>query len=636
MPLTKLMHYAKRITQLGPLGSFTVLKNRVQKKRFYGHWKHRAERKTANHVWEMIACKYSLNQSFPLFFAKIKRNSAKFFPADIFLPFEYDAQIHSAADKFVKKTFDLLGSGPVSFSTIPWHADFRLHAQNPSADHLFEQGRFYQDITVEDGRGEEFCKDIKVPWELSRCYHFSVLGQAYSETKKQIYADAFVQQASDWMRENPFMLGVNWLCPMEVGIRAVNWVCAFYYFKDAPSISTNFWQDFVCSLYDHLFYLENNWEIDDSRTSNHYLSDLIGYFYLCFFFHHLPGIAGKKNWCYTEIVREFGKQVFHEGADYEGSTAYHRLVTEIFYLFSALCEKNSLDLSDDFKHKLARMFLFIDWCTPHDGQMVIIGDDGSGRVLYHGITQELVDSFSTASENRTKQFRSFGLSVIKTKKWHVTLRHHAYKKNQPSGHFHNDAASITLSVNGTPLFVDPGSFVYTSSAQWRNRFRSVAAHNTFYLEGVEPVPFDDRFFALNLPEGQVRERIGELQCKTRYDLYEDFGLEADRSISLDQEKNSLTIVDYWEASCGFVGNFSSPIKGCWNMTLAPDIVAVHVDDCWQFTKDGTIFARLRSDDLTFALVDGWVAPCYGTSIATKRLRASAPIVLRKKTHLYIF
>ena len=139
MQLAKLIHYARRVAQLGPRKSFHVLKNRIHKKRFYRYWKHRATNKTANHEWEMIAHKHKVNKSFPLFFTQLKNSFADSFPTEIVKPLERDVELKDVADRFSENIFDLLGSGPIKFFKIPWHIDFRLQKQNQdSVDNILQ------------------------------------------------------------------------------------------------------------------------------------------------------------------------------------------------------------------------------------------------------------------------------------------------------------------------------------------------------------------------------------------------------------------------------------------------------------------------------------------------------------------
>ena len=137
-------------------------------------------------------------------------------------------------------------------------------------------------------------------------------------------------------------------------------------------------------------YLENNWEYYDSRTNNHYLSNLVAYLYLCWFFGDLPGIDKKRAWVVQEILSEFEKQVFAEGTSYEGSTHYHVLVTELFYHAHLLFQEMNIHVPEHFQTTLSRMFDFINWCTVNDGIIVAIGDNDSGKVLYYGLRRALL------------------------------------------------------------------------------------------------------------------------------------------------------------------------------------------------------------------------------------------------------
>jgi hypothetical protein len=50
------------------------------------------------------------------------------------------------------------------------------------------------------------------------------------------------------------------------------------------------------------------------------------------------------------------------------------------------------------------------------------------------------------------------------------------------GHGHADALSFTLSSAGKDMLIDPGTSVYNGAPQWRQFFRSTAAHNTVVVD----------------------------------------------------------------------------------------------------------------------------------------------------------
>src|SRR6185503_16095739 len=57
---------------------------------------------------------------------------------------------------------------------------------------------------------------------------------------------------------------------------------------------------------------------------------------------------------------------------------------------------------------------------------------------------------------------------------------HGYRNG---GHAHADALSLTLSIDGHPLLIDPGTSTYTMDSQLRDNMRSTASHNTVTFDG---------------------------------------------------------------------------------------------------------------------------------------------------------
>ncbi len=611
MKIARIPHYMRRAQELGPRKALEVITHRVQTSYFEQYARYQADQKKASHTWCSISVK-AKNPNFSVFLESLTQRSFVII-SDIYKEELEDTKaLMRQADAFAHNCFDILGSREQCLISIPWHSDFRLRYQHPDADYLFDKRMFYKDVIIQSGLTDRLTKDIKVPWELSRFQHLFVMGAAYQRGNDSLYARSFVQHVSDFLEENPFLLGPNWVCPMDVGIRALNWVWAFHFFKTSDDIAPEFWERFVCSLYDHMHYLEHNWEVF-GVTSNHYLSDLIGYFYVTWFFQDLKGVNKKHEWCYKELLKEFEKQVFEEGTDYEGSTKYHCLVTEIFYHFYVLSQESGFIFPKEALEKLQRMFSFIDWATVDGVGLVKIGDDDSGKILHYSITPSLLASMKTQRTTQDHIFKKFGLSIHKSEDWHVTLRHHSYTKEQPSGHFHNDIGSVTVAYKGIPVIVDPGSYVYTPSSVWRNIFRSAQVHNSFFIQDVEPVMFSEAsLFVLDIPEKSMTDSM----WKVRHHLY---SIAASRSVHVDEAQGSVVIEDSWE---------ETPTQGCmsiWNFTLAPEIEPL-LDDkqCKLMYRNKTLLI-MKSEDLKFEVVSGWFAPAYGTKIPCKRLVATCPL-----------
>lgn len=616
MELRKLHHYIRRTLQLGPRVTISLVNSRIKQRLFDHYWRKKAANKKASHTWKDILKKHPQKRygDFNQFWQE-KKQKLPLLCDELYLYRGKEVVDH--AYDYVHNYFSILGSGKKQYTAIPWHYDIRLQELDSSLECSFDATCYYKDVSISAGE-DTFVKDIKVPWELSRLQHFFVLGHAYKQTNDEFFAQAFVNHTNDWFRHTHFLLGPSWSCPMDVGIRAVNLIWALAFFKESSTLTLEFLQKVSESLYDHLFYLENNWEVYDFRTSNHYLSDLIGYFYLCDFFSDLPGIAAKAGWCYQELLKEFEKQIFNDGSDYEGSTSYHSLITEIFYHSYILGKKMGFIFLEAFEEKLALMFTFIEKCTPAGGTLIRIGDNDSGKLLYYGLSPQLIERMKKSMDAPVVHYKEFGLSVVKTDEIHYSLRHHVYTKRQPSGHFHNDYASMTCSFKGIDIFVDSGSYVYTPSRKERNAFRSVQAHSTFYLEGHEPVVFNDHLFSLDIPEQTFLsewEHADPWLLTTSHTLSKkQYNFTAHRTVKYHQEVQELCITDVWKAAQGY----DHDLFGCWNFILNPALTVRKQENTFLFSYEGQEIAQFTST-IPFEVKDCFVSPSYGTKVPSKKL-----------------
>jgi Heparinase II/III-like protein/Heparinase II/III N-terminus len=96
-------------------------------------------------------------------------------------------------------------------------------------------------------------------------------------------------------------------------------------------------------------------------------------------------------------------------------------------------------------------------------------------------------SAATAASARPKfsALPGLGIYVWRRPLFTLFLRCGPNGQNGRGGHAHNDQMSIELWVRGQPVFVDPGTYVYTPAPERRNEFRATAAHNTLAIEGRE-------------------------------------------------------------------------------------------------------------------------------------------------------
>ena len=314
-------------------------------------------------------------------------------------------KIPSANLLYAKKVWALIDRG---YEPIPWQMDFK-------SGHTWSVKTWYTEVAYGHLPGV----DIKVPWELARMQHLPMFARAFGmveEAARDVYAREFRNEILDFIAVNPPQFGVNWRCTMDVGIRVANWLVAYDLFKAfGASFDDGFERILASSVYDHGRHIIRNLEYSPDLRSNHYLSDIVG---LLFAALHLPSTDETDVWL-AFALQEMGSEMAHEfhedGSNFEGSTSYHRLSTELM-LYSALfavqmdparrnrvkaykyslhhvqpslksLEEQDFDLDRDeifpawFWERLAKALRFTSDLLHEDGTIPQIGDNDSGRFL---------------------------------------------------------------------------------------------------------------------------------------------------------------------------------------------------------------------------------------------------------------
>ena len=81
-------------------------------------------------------------------------------------------------------------------------------------------------------------------------------------------------------------------------------------------------------------------------------------------------------------------------------------------------------------------------------------------------------------------YSDFGAYVFRSNRLFLCLRAGFGRRDGAGGHAHVDQLGLDVSIDGVGWIRDPGSYVYTADPDWRNAYRSGAAHFVPYiLEG---------------------------------------------------------------------------------------------------------------------------------------------------------
>ena len=253
------------------------------------------------------------------------------------------------------------------YSPIDWQLDFKS-GYRWREDCLSGVLRF----------GHEPGVDVKVPWELARMQHLPWLGMVGGDAHKK----EFRNQVLDFASANPPGYGVNWLCTMDVAIRAANILLAYDFFiAKGSKFDEEFQGELLALITAHGKHIMNNLEWHDVHRGNHYLANIVG---LLFVAAYLPSTKQSESWInfsIQQLVNEVEFQFTVDGANFEASTSYHRLSAEMVIYSTALIlgMENAPMLPDWYFERLEHMGEFMMHVTKPNGRVVQIGDNDSGR-----------------------------------------------------------------------------------------------------------------------------------------------------------------------------------------------------------------------------------------------------------------
>jgi hypothetical protein len=563
--------------------------------------------------------------------------------------------LRGRVERILSHEFDLLGSGPTALGPeIDWSRDFK-------------SGRKWDLVPSETIDGAELAResDVKVPWELSRCQHLTALGRAWVIERDPRLPAELEAQIRSWIRQNPVGMGVNWACTMDVALRAVSWIWTLGLFDDAP-LSDGFREEILLSLYRHGLWIPEHLEVGEVN-GNHLLSDALGLVACGTVFRDSEEGRSWLGLGSRLLEREVRSQVEEDGVDIEASVAYHRLALEIFLVGARFLETAGLPPSSGYRERLDAMFDFVDAYVTPDGLSPVVGDADDGRALVLGETDirdhryllstgcawlergrwkrragkfwedslwllgaEARDRFESLEGPGAESSRSFeasGFFVLRSPGQYAFVDAGPVGFRGHGGHGHNDCLSFEWHAGGRPLLTDSGTYVYTASPQWRNRFRSTEFHNTIRVDRQEinRVPSPLALWSLSddaRPAG-VRfsgdaERDVLRAGHTGYMRLAD-PVAVSRQFDFDRVRPVLTLRDSLAGKCEhFVEFFFHAAPGARALRSLDGDVQFR----WADGRELKIH-QASGPQVVWEIRDGWFSPSYGVKMERPVWVASA-------------
>jgi uncharacterized heparinase superfamily protein len=572
--------------------------------------------------------------------------------------------ILAESEDVLHNRFQTLGSAKTSLGgSINWHRDFKSGKVWP-----LDSGRELDLLDLGNP------SDVKVPWELSRFHQVWWLGKAYWLTRNEQYPKKFAELVESWIENNPPGKGVNWSVAMEVAIRAANWIAGYYFFCESPSLTPLFWLRFLKSLHVHGSFIENHLEYS-WRTSNHFLSDVVGLIFLGIFFQDAE--FGKRwlGWAAPSLHKEMDQEVYPDGVDYEKSTSYQRLVLELFYTTAILCQRNKISLSSAFMQRLQNMFDFVQAYTRPDGSIPLFGDADDGRLFRFRANDEIndhrhalavgailferpdlaraADRFSQDSlwlfggegfeifqrlqggsnPLSSKAFPDGGFYIMRNERLHVMIDAGDIGMKGLGGHGHNDTLSFELWEDGESIIVDSGTYAYTFDVAARQELRGVRAHNSVMVDKKETAKFVGLWMIL---KDDTNPLVHEWRTSGALDVLEashhaytslTHPLVHRRRFELDKNILQLKITDFFD------GKGKHTIESF--LHFAPSITLELIDSTTALAKSPKNLYRIHADAGAFSQTETWYSPSYGVRKKKQTLTLQQTIQTPAKINMVV-
>jgi hypothetical protein len=562
-----------------------------------------------------------------------------------------EQRVRRLAEDAIARRVDLLGSGPTQLDRpVDWLSDFTTGLGWPGGS---VRSIDYADL----GRPS----DVKVPWELSRFQWLIPTAQAYLLTGDERYPTAARELVDEWIAANPYAGTVNWAVAMETGLRLISWTYLFHVFSRSVAWSAaGFRGRFLRTLWLHAEFTSRHLE-RSHVNGNHYDANAAALVFAGLFFTgERASRWGREGW--SILCDELPRQVTADGVDYEMATSYHRLVCELFLLPALYRLRQGRDVPRPYRERLGAMARFAAVYTRPDGSSPYWGDADDARVLPLGgqplhdhrylaglvgsglgceAALEYADGSSAEAAwllgaeaarglssrrgpaIRSVAFRDGGVYVLRGARDHVFVDCGPVGLAGRGGHGHNDCLSVDAMLEGAHVLTDCGSYVYTASPRWRERFRSTGFHNTPMIDGAEQNrPTESLWLLHDDAAPDVRAWLPSADTDILIAAHSGYRRLADpvtpeRTVVLDRSRHALAVLDRFEG----IGEHAVTVP----FHLAIGVRAARADDAsWILDAGGTGF-RLVFDVAEAWQVEaepGWVSPSYGVKHAIVRLRFS--------------
>jgi hypothetical protein len=435
------------------------------------------------------------------------------------LPRAFDAApTLAAAERILAGRWDVLSLEDCVLGFPPrWHRDPRTGLQAPL--------EFGKSIDTRDPRR---VGDIKHLWEINRHLELVTLAEAWHLTREARYAEGALRLVDSWLEQCPYPRGAQWSSALEAAVRLMNWATAWQLLGGAAAPLAPRW---AASVYRHCHFIARNLS-RHSSANNHLFGELTGLLLGALAWPRWPESRRWRDLARAGLETQAVTQNGADGVNREQAFWYHHEVADMMLLALLHGRANGVHFSRRYALRLEAMLEFIASVMDAGGQVPMVGDAddavmvrfsreagfspyrsllATGAVLFErGDFKAAAGAFDDKSRwllgdaaaarfaavpeapARPPQLAFADAGYYLLGGDYGTPREvKALVDAGPLGylsiaaHGHADALSLTLSVAGREILVDPGTYAYHGEPRWRGYFRGTAAHNTLRVDGAD-------------------------------------------------------------------------------------------------------------------------------------------------------
>jgi len=208
----------------------------------------------------------------------------------------------------------------------------------------------------------------------------------------------------------------------------------------------------------------------------------------------------------------------------------------------------------------------------------------------------------------------------------LAFDHGALGYGSIAAHGHADALALWLHMDGQPVLVDAGTYLYHAGGQWRSFFRGTSAHNTLCVEKTGASTMSGNFnWARKAHAGLISSEYGkeEWQVEAEHDGYrKNFGTVHRRTLVITPA-SGFTVEDTLSGK--------SPRHVDIGFLIHPSLTLAHNGKSFEIRSNRqALLLIVHQGNLATSIETGWHAPHFGEKLPAQRIVFSGMLALGEK------